>query len=162
LRGAVGMTTGANEDGFHFRQVAVERDVPVTHWTELRTVRAGEICVSTGKPLKTQRAIEVGHVFKLGTKYSEPLHASFLDESGARKLCIMGCYGIGITRTLQAVIEQCHDKDGIIWPLSVAPYQVCMTPLAVGPDTAVMKLAEQIYAELTARGVDVILDDRDE
>jgi len=162
LRGAVGMTTGANQDGFHFRQVALDRDVQVTHWTELRTVKAGELCVSTGKPLKIQRAIEVGHVFKLGTKYSQPLNASFLDESGARKLCIMGCYGIGITRTLQAVIEQCNDKDGILWPLSVAPYQVCITPLAVGPDTAVMKLAEQIYAELTACDVEVILDDRDE
>jgi prolyl-tRNA synthetase len=162
LRGGVGMTTGANEDGFHFRQVALDRDVQVTHWTELRTVKAGELCVSSGKPLKIQRAIEVGHVFKLGTKYSQPLNASFLDESGARKLCIMGCYGIGITRTLQAVIEQCNDKDGILWPLSVAPYQVCITPLAVGPDTAVMKLAEQIYAELTARGGEVILDDRDE
>jgi prolyl-tRNA synthetase len=104
----------------------------------------------------------VGHVFKLGTKYSERLNATFLDETGARKPCVMGCYGIGLTRTLQAVIEQCHDKDGIIWPLPVAPYSVVLTPLAVAPDSAVMKLAEQIYAELVALGIDVILDDRDE
>jgi len=101
-------------------------------------------------------------VFKLGTKYSEALNATFLDEDGSRKPCVMGCYGIGVTRTLQAIIEQSNDKDGIIWPLSVAPYQVCITPLGVAPDSAVMKLAETIYTELTARGVDVILDDRDE
>ncbi len=163
LRGAAGMTTGANEDGFHLRHVEVARDIKVTRWLDLRTVRAGERCLSTGEPLKIRRAIEVGHVFKLGTKtYSEKLNAYFLDESGGRNPCVMGCYGIGVTRTLQAVIEQCNDKDGIIWPLSVAPYQVCLTPLAVAPDAAVMKLAEQLYAQLAAKGVDVILDDRDE
>ncbi len=128
----------------------------------MRTVTAGEPCVKCGKPLKIRRAIEVGHVFKLGTKYSEALNATFLDEAGARKHSVMGCYGIGVTRTLQAVIEQGNDKDGIIWPLSVAPYQVCITPLAVAPESEVMKLAEKIYAELSAKNVDVILDDRDE
>lgn len=162
LRGANDMTTGANEDGFHFRNVSIERDIKVSEWHDLRTVTAGEPCVKCSKPLKIRRAIEVGHVFKLGTKYSEKLDALFLDEAGARKPLVMGCYGIGITRTLQAVIEQCNDKDGIVWPLSVAPYQVCITPLSVTPDSAAMKLAESIYAELTARGVDVILDDRDE
>jgi prolyl-tRNA synthetase len=162
LRQTVGMTTGANEDGFHLRHVEIERDIKVDVWADLRTVNAGELCVETSLPLKIRRAIEVGHVFKLGTKYSEKLNASFLDEAGGRKPCVMGCYGIGITRTLQAVIEQCNDKDGIIWPLSVAPYQVCITPLAVGPETAVMKLAQKIYAELTAKGVEVILDDRDD
>jgi prolyl-tRNA synthetase len=162
LRGANDMTTGANEDGFHFRNVSIERDIKVTQWFDLRTVTAGEPCAKCGQPLKIRRAIEVGHVFKLGTKYSEKLGATFLDEAGTRKPCVMGCYGIGVTRTLQAVIEQCNDKDGIIWPLSVAPYTVCITPLGVAPDSALMKLAEKIYAELTARGVDVILDDRDE
>ena len=162
LRGANDMTTGANEDGFHFRSVSIERDIQAIKWADLRTVGAGEPCVKCGKPLKIRRAIEVGHVFKLGTKYSEKLNATFLDEAGARKPAIMGCYGIGITRTLQAVIEQCNDKDGIIWPLSVAPYTVCITPLGVAADGPVMQLAEKIYAELTARGVDVILDDRDE
>ena len=162
LRGANDMTTGANEDGSHFRHVSMERDIKVTEWHDLRTVTVGEPCVKCGKSLKIRRAIEVGHVFKLGTKYSEKLGANFLDEAGARKPAVMGCYGIGITRTLQAVIEQGNDKDGILWPLTVAPYQVCITPLAVAPDSAAMKLAEAIYAELTAQGVDVILDDRDE
>jgi len=164
LRGANDMTTGANEDGFHFRNVSMERDLKVTQWLDLRTVTAGEPCPKCPDKsgLKIRRAIEVGHVFKLGTKYSEKFNAEYLDESGARKLSVMGCYGIGVTRTLQAVIEQGNDKDGIIWPLSVAPYRVCITPLNVDPNSEAMKLAEKIYAELTARGVDVILDDRDE
>ncbi len=101
-------------------------------------------------------------MFKLGTKYSQALNALFLDESGKQQPAIMGCYGIGVTRTLQAVIEQSNDKDGIVWPISVAPYTVCITPLSVAPDGAVMQMAEKLYAELTAAGVDVILDDRDE
>jgi prolyl-tRNA synthetase len=162
LRDASGMTTGANEDGFHFRNVAIGRDIKVTHWADLRLVLPGEPCFKCGKPLKVQRAIEVGHVFKLGTKYSEALNAMFLDESGKQQPAIMGCYGIGVTRTLQAVIEQSHDANGIIWPVSVAPYTVCITPLNVAPESPVMQRAEQIYAELTARGVDVILDDRND
>ncbi|KAF0171411.1 MAG: prolyl-tRNA synthetase [Limisphaerales bacterium] len=162
LRGANDMTTGANEDGFHLKGVSLGRDIKVTTWFDLRTVTAGEPCAKCAKPLKIRRAIEVGHVFKLGTKYSEKLNACFLDADGKSKPCVMGCYGIGVTRTLQAVIEQCNDKDGIIWPLAVAPFQVCITPLAVAKDSAVMQLAEKIYAELTAAGVEVILDDRDE
>jgi prolyl-tRNA synthetase len=162
LRGANDMTTGANEDGFHFKNVSMERDIKVSAWLDLRTVTAGEPCVKCAKPLKIQRAIEVGHVFKLGTKYSEKFNAVYLDATGNRNLSVMGCYGIGITRTMQAVIEQCNDKDGIIWPLSVAPYTVCITSLNVTPDNEVMKLAEKFYSELSARGIDVILDDRDE
>ena len=162
LRGANGMTTGANEDGFHFNNVSFERDIPSACWADLRTVGAGEPCAKCAKPLKIRRAIEVGHVFKLGTKYSEKLNATFLAEDGQRHPCVMGCYGIGVTRTLQAIIEQCNDKDGIIWPASVAPYTVCITPLVVTPDSAVMKVAEEIYAALTAKGIDVILDDRDD
>jgi prolyl-tRNA synthetase len=156
------MTTGANEDGYHFKNVSIQRDIKVTSWFDLRTVAAGEPCMKCGRALKIRRAIEVGHVFILGTKYSEKLNANFLDEAGARNPAVMGCYGIGVTRTLQAVIEQGNDKDGVIWPLSVAPYQVCITPLAVAPESEAMKLAEKFYAELTAKGVDVILDDRDE
>ena len=162
LRGANDMTTGANEDGFHLKNVSIERDIIVSDWFDLRTVSAGEPCAKCAKPLKIRRAIEVGHVFKLGTKYSEKFNAMYLDETGARHLMVMGCYGIGVTRTLQAIIEQGNDKDGVIWPLSVAPYQVCITPLAVTPDCQAMQTAEKFYAELTARGVDVILDDRDE
>jgi prolyl-tRNA synthetase len=162
LRGANDMTTGANEDGFHLRGVSVGRDILPTSWFDLRTVTAGEPCAKCGKPLKIQRAIEVGHVFKLGTKYSEKLNAYYLDADGKSKPCVMGCYGIGVTRTLQAVIEQCNDKDGIVWPLAVAPFQVCITPLAVAKDSPVMQLAEKLYTELSAAGVEVILDDRDE
>jgi prolyl-tRNA synthetase len=162
LRGANDMITGANEDGFHLRNVSMERDIKVAQWFDLRTVTAGEPCAKCAKPLKIRRAIEVGHVFKLGTKYSEKLGALYLDEAGARNPAVMGCYGIGVTRTLQAVIEQCNDKEGIIWPLSVAPYQVCITPLNVAPDNAGMKLAERYHDELTAHGVEVILDDRDD
>lgn len=162
LRGGAGLTTGANEDGFHLRHVDVARDIAVDDWADFRTVRAGELDLATGQPLKIRRAIEVGHVFKLGTRYSDKMHALYLDEAGRQHACVMGCYGIGITRTLQAIIEQQHDRDGVVWPLSTAPYTVCLTPLNAAPDSAVMKLAEQLYAELTARGVEVLLDDRDE
>lgn len=162
LRGANDMTTGANVDGYHLRNVSMERDIKVTQWFDLRTVTLGEPCAKCAKPLKIQRAIEVGHVFKLGTKYSEKLDAKFLNEAGQQHPCFMGCYGIGITRTLQAIIEQSHDKDGIIWPKAVAPHTVCITPLSVAPESPIMQLAEKLYAELAARGVDVILDDRDD
>jgi prolyl-tRNA synthetase len=162
LRGVTGMVTGANEDGFHFRNVSIDRDIKVTKWADLRTVAKGEPCPTCGAPLNIRRAIEVGHVFKLGTKYSEALDALFVAEDGSKKPAIMGCYGIGITRTMQAIIEQSNDKDGIIWPMSVAPFQVCITPLGVVPGSAVMVLAEKLYNELTARGVEVILDDREE
>ncbi|MEE2948098.1 MAG: proline--tRNA ligase [Verrucomicrobiota bacterium] len=160
LRGGSGMVTGANADGHHLRNVNIERDIKVGTWADLRQVRAGELCVETGQPLKIRRAIEVGHVFKLGTKYSEALGATFLDENGGSHPSIMGCYGIGVTRTLQAVIEQCHDDHGILWPTSVAPYEVCLTALDVQPESEVMKLASRLYDELQANGVDVILDDR--
>jgi len=160
LRGGSGLVTGANDDGHHLRNVNIERDIPVGTWADLRQVRAGELCVETGQPLKIRRAIEVGHVFKLGTKYSEALGATFLDENGESAPCIMGCYGIGVTRTLQAVIEQCHDGNGIVWPTSVAPYEVCITALDVEPESEVMQLANRLYDELRAKGVDVILDDR--
>ena len=162
LEGGYDLTTGANENGFHLRNVCVERDINVKSFVALRTVQEGEPCPVTGKPLKIQTAIEVGHVFKLGTKYSEAMNAMFLDESGKSNPCVMGCYGIGVTRTLQAVIEQCHDEQGIAWPVSVAPYVVCITPLGNKPDSPVMKTAESIYQQLTEAGVDVILDDRDE
>jgi prolyl-tRNA synthetase len=160
LRGGSGMVTGANDDGHHLRNVNIERDVAVGEWADLRQVQAGELCVETGQPLKIRRAIEVGHVFKLGTKYSEALGATFLDENGKSVPSIMGCYGIGVTRTLQAVIEQCHDESGVIWPTSVAPYEVCITALDVEPESEVMTLANRLYDELRAKGVDVILDDR--
>lgn len=162
LKGRSGMTTGANEDGFHWRNVSVERDITVKEWADLRQVEAGEGCPVCGKPLKVRRAIEAGHVFNLGTKYSVALGANYLDESGKQHPLIMGCYGIGVTRTVQAIIEQRNDKDGILWPVSVAPFSVCITPLGVDEAGPVMVAARKIYNELTAQGVDAILDDRNE
>jgi len=161
LRGAAGMTTGANEDGFHLKNISVARDLEGVQWADLRTVREGELSAD-GQPLKIQRAIEVGHVFKLGTKYSEALESSFIDEDGQRHPPVMGCYGLGVTRTLQAIIECSHDDNGIIWPVSVAPYTVVVTPLDIKPESDVMRAAQKIYDELVAQGVDVLLDDRNE
>ena len=161
LRNAAGMTTGANEDGFHVKNVSIARDIGEVQWADLRTVREGELSES-GQFLKIRRAIEVGHVFKLGTKYSEALESSFLAEDGQRHPPVMGCYGLGVTRTLQAIIEYSHDDNGIIWPVSVAPYKVCVTPLDIKPDSDVMQAAVKIYDELEAKGIDILLDDRDE
>ena len=162
LEGGQDLVTGANKDGYHLRHVCIDRDILVKSYADLRTVQAGEPCPVTGKPLQIQTAIEVGHVFKLGTKYSEALQAQYLDEQGKSQPCVMGCYGIGVTRTLQAIIEQCHDDQGIYWPVSVAPCVVCITPLIVKPESEVMECAERFYQQLSEAGVDVILDDRDE
>jgi prolyl-tRNA synthetase len=161
LRGARGMTTGANRDGFHLRHVEIERDIPGLEWKDLRVVKAGEICATTGQPLKIRRAIEVGHVFKLGTKYSESMGSSFLDADGSRKPCVMGCYGIGVSRTLQAAIEQSFDANGVIWPLSVAPYSVEVLPINLKHDETA-RVTGELVAALEAAGVDVLVDDRDE
>jgi prolyl-tRNA synthetase len=161
LRGAKNMTTGANEDDFHVRNVDVSRDIRVDLWADLRLVQSGERCARCENGvLKVDSAIELGHLFKLGTKYSEALGANFLDEKGASKPMIMGCYGIGVSRTVAAIIEQCHDEQGIVWPPSVAPYEVCVTPLNLAHEET-RKVAENLYAELQKSGVDVILDDRD-
>ncbi|MCZ7591417.1 MAG: proline--tRNA ligase [Kiritimatiellae bacterium] len=161
LRNARGMVTGANEDGFHVRHVDAERDLAITKWHDLRTVRADELSVENGEPLKIRRAIEVGHVFKLGTKYSEALNARFLDQDGHQQPCIMGCYGIGVTRTLQAVIEQSWDANGIIWPVSVAPVEV--QAMAINAQSAEsVALVERMAKELSDANISVLIDDRDE
>ena len=162
LQGATDMVTGANKDGFHIRHVNMARDISQAKYNDIRTVKNNESCIKCAKPLTIRNAIEVGQVFKLGTKYSEALGACFSDEKGEQKPCVMGCYGIGVTRTLQAVIEQNFDKDGINWPISIAPYHVCITPLNVEPESEPMKWAESYYAQLTAAGIEVLLDDRDE
>ena len=160
LKGGAGMTTGANKDGFHLRNVNVARDLSQVQFLDLRTVREGELSAEN-QPLKIRRAIEVGHVFKLGTKYSEALGASFLNEDGKAQAPVMGCYGLGITRTLQAIIEYSNDDNGIVWPASVAPWQVCITALDVEADGEVMQVATQFHEELNAAGIDTILDDRE-
>ena len=163
LKEARDVACGANEDGFHFAHVNLveDADVKITAWGDLATVVAGDRCPKCGAPLSIERGIEVGHVFKLGTKYTSKFEATFLDENGKSQTMVMGCYGIGVTRTLQAVIEQRHDESGILWPASVAPYSVAL--LLLDPkDPAAAKAAEDLAAALEALGVDVLVDDRDE
>jgi prolyl-tRNA synthetase len=161
LNGRSGMTTGANEDDFHCRNVSVDRDIVVNDWFDLRTVTQGDLCITCGEALTLQAAIEVGHIFKLGTKYSEALDAKILNENGKAVPVVMGSYGIGVERALASVVESSHDANGIIWPANLAPWDVVVT--VVRPDDEpTMAVANRIYTELTAAGVEVILDDRKE
>ncbi|MCG3147670.1 MAG: Proline--tRNA ligase [Verrucomicrobiae bacterium] len=159
LRGRTGMVTGANEDDHHLRGVDVGRDITVAQWLDVRTVQDGEGCPKCDGALKIDSAIEVGHVFKLGTKYSTALGANYLDEKGESKVMIMGCYGIGVSRCVAAIVEQCHDDKGIVWPRGVAPFEVAVLPLNTG-HAETMKVAGEIYRGLQASGISVILDDR--
>ena len=160
LKGQKGMATGANDNGFHFKGVDVERDLKIDKWADVRKVREGDLSMG-GKKLKVSRGIEVGHAFLLGTKYSEALDAKFLDPHGKQQPAVMGCYGIGVTRTLQAVIEVHQDKDGIRWPAAVAPYTVMLVTLDLA-DPAVKAATDSVIASLDKAGVDYLWDDRDE
>ncbi|KHD34719.1 prolyl-tRNA synthetase [Clostridium acetobutylicum] len=151
---------GANETGYHYANVNYDRDFKGTVG-DFRNAVEGEKCPKCGKPLTIARGIEVGHIFKLGTKYSEAMKAYFVDENGESKPLIMGCYGIGVNRTMSAVVEQHHDDNGIVWPLSVAPYEVIVVP-AVFKSEEQMKEAEKLYTELKKIGVDALWDDRNE
>jgi prolyl-tRNA synthetase len=153
---------GANEANFHFTGVNWGRDLPEPVVADIRNVREGDPSPDGGGTLAIQRGIEVGHVFYLGTKYSASMNANFIDEDGVAKPIEMGCYGIGVTRLLGAAIEQNHDERGIIWPRSIAPFEVVIAPLGMDRSVAVREAAEQLYAALTAAGVDVLLDDRGE
>ncbi|HZZ19921.1 MAG TPA: proline--tRNA ligase [Opitutaceae bacterium] len=154
-------TTGANKDGVHVRHVNVARDLAVTKFGDFRRVKAGEPDPVGGLPLKVRRGIEVGHIFKLGTKYSERIDAHYTDDKKENHLFVMGCYGIGISRTLQAVIEQSHDKDGIIWPWAIAPFQVLVT-LLDPQDAEASAIAMKLAAAADKAGADVLVDDRAE
>ena len=163
LKGAKGCIVGANKDDVHLKNVDLARDCNIADadFADLVVVRDGDICAKCGKPMVIKRGIEVGHVFKLGTKYTDAFNAVYKTDDLKEATMIMGCYGIGVSRTVQAVIEQSHDKDGIIWPAAVAPYQVCISLL--DPDQAeVAAVADKLEAELEAMGVDVIVDDRAE
>jgi prolyl-tRNA synthetase len=153
---------GANDAGFHFTGANWERDCPEPEVADLRNVRAGDPSPDGRGTLEIQRGIEVGHVFYLGTKYSDAMNARFVDEDGQSKPFEMGCYGIGVTRLLGAAIEQNHDERGIIWPAAIAPFEVVITPLGMDRSDAVREQAESIYRQLTGAGLDVILDDRGE
>ena len=162
LRGRRNMVTGANVDDFHLRGVDVERDIRVGRWLDLRSVKDGEMCGRCmDGPLSVSTVIEVGHIFKLGTKYSQALGATVLDRSGRPTPIVMGSYGIGVGRSMAAIVEAFHDDRGIVWPLSVAPFEVVITLLR--PDRVeVRQAADTVYGDLAGAGVEVILDDRDE
>jgi prolyl-tRNA synthetase len=151
--------TGANKDGFHLRHVNVTRDLAVTKFGDFRRVRPGEPDIKSGQPLQVRRGIEVGHIFKLGTKYSEKFDAVYTDDQKQSHFMVMGCYGIGISRTMQAVIEQSHDADGIVWPWNCAPFQVLVCVLDPQLPEA-MDLAKQLATAAEKAGADVLVDDR--
>ncbi|NLJ72596.1 MAG: proline--tRNA ligase [Syntrophomonadaceae bacterium] len=152
---------GANVDDYHYINVNVGRDFVPEKILDLRNVVKGDICPECGELLDIIRGIEVGHIFKLGTKYSESMEATFLDASGQAKPFVMGCYGIGISRTMAAAIEQNYDENGIIWPLPIAPYQVIIVPVNV-KNAELLKAALSLYEELNQAGIEAIIDDRDE
>ena len=155
------LCAGACKKDYHIKNVNYGRDYTGDIVCDIKTLKEGDPCPVCGAPVKHTRGIEVGQVFKLGTKYSEPMGAYYKDENQEDQLIVMGCYGIGVTRTLAAIVEQHHDDNGIIWPMSVAPYHAIVT--LIKPDDSVQaEVAERIYSELARAGVEVLLDDRDE
>jgi prolyl-tRNA synthetase len=151
---------GGNKLDVHIENAVPGRDFKEPEYGDFTTAVAGDPCPRCMTPLELYRGIEVGHIFKLGTKYSEPMNCTYLDESGARQPMIMGCYGLGIGRTVAAAIEQSHDADGIIWPIPIAPFEVVVTQL--GKEENVARVAGELYEQLVAAGIDVLFDDRDE
>jgi len=160
LRGRTRMTTGANRDSLHIRGVDVARDIQVSKWADIRLVQAGEMSPRGGGALQSSRCIELGHVFKLGNKYTKAMNAKFLDENGKEKIIEMGCYGIGVSRVLAAVAEAHCDERGVIWPQSIAPFDVHL--LLLERDEDATRAAETLYEDLRAAGFDVLFDDRAE
>lgn len=154
------LVIGANKDEYHIQNANYGRDFEGTVG-DFRNVTEGDKCTKCGSELEIARGVEVGHIFKLGTKYSETMGANYIDKDGKSKPIVMGCYGIGIERTAAAIIEQHHDENGIIWPLSIAPYHVVVVPVNI-KKAEQMEAAEKIYNELQSMGVEVLLDDRDE
>lgn len=161
VRTMVNAVCGANENNYHLLNVQPVRDFQVAKYGDLRLIEPGEPCPKCGSVLKRARGIEVGQVFKLGTKYSKALNATYVDETGKENLIVMGCYGIGVSRTMAATIEQNNDQDGIIWPIAIAPYQVVVIPVSVS-DQGLWQEALAVYEELKNAGVEVVIDDRDE
>ncbi len=161
LQGRRGMVTGANRDDVHVRNVDVDRDIEVTRWIDLRQVTEGEACPECGEPLSVWKGIEVGHIFKLGTKFSEAFGAVVHDEQGASHPIVMGSYGIGLERAMAAVVEWSHDDRGIVWPVPVAPYEVVVTVVRVERRRFAGGGRAARQAKWRTRGVEVLLDDRD-
>ena len=162
LRGAQGLVAGANERDYHLTGLDQERDLPALRFADLRQARAGDPCPRCqGGVFTAHRGIEVGQTFYLGTKYSTALNATYLDAQGQQHPMEMGCYGIGITRTVAAAIEQHHDENGIIWPAPLAPVAAHIVPINWN-DPEIRRTAENLYTQFRAAGVEVLLDDRDE
>jgi prolyl-tRNA synthetase len=161
LKGRTGMTTGANEDDFHLSGVNIERDIKIDQWIDMRSIADGEGCPSCSEPLRVVRCIEAGHIFKLGRKYSEAMGVTVLDSEGESQTPTMGSYGIGVGRAMAAIAETHCDDSGLIWPMSVAPYEVVLTVVKTDDENS-MKIAEEIYTDLKTNGIDVLLDDREE
>lgn len=161
LQGQVDLTTGANEDGYHLTGLEAGRDFKVDQYLDLRTVCEGDTCPFCSSPINILAAIELGHIFKLGTKYTEALGATFLDADGQPKPIIMGSYGIGVERIVASVIEQYADDSGLVWPASIAPYHIHILPINTS-DKRSMELAEEFYNTLTGQGLETIIDDRNE
>ncbi len=153
---------GANEDGFHLRGVNFQRDLPEPRVADLRNAVAGDPSPDGKGRLEICRGIEVGHIFKLGTKYSAAMNATFLDEQGASRVAIMGCYGIGVSRIVAAAIEQSNDERGIVFPQAMAPFELAIVPLGYRRSQVVREVADNLYNRMQAAGIDVVLDDRDE
>jgi len=154
--------TGANKPDMHFVNVNLGRDFNIKEWADLRDITGEDLCPKCKKQkVELKTAIEVGHTFKLGTKYSSDLNAAFLDKDGREKFCIMGCYGVGVNRIIAAAIEQNNDKDGIIWPFSISPYEIIVLPINA-LDERLKASSEKIYESLQSAGYEVLLDDRDE
>ncbi|HYB42808.1 MAG TPA: His/Gly/Thr/Pro-type tRNA ligase C-terminal domain-containing protein, partial [Candidatus Methylomirabilis sp.] len=151
---------GANREGYHLVGVTPGKDF-ACDWSDLQVTLPGEGCPTCGRPLGVERVIEIGNIFKLGTKYAETLGATYLDEQGRQRPVVMGSYGIGPARIAAAAVEQRHDADGIVWPWSIAPFHVHLVPVAV-KDTAQMAAAEEIERTLIGAGYEVLMDDRDE
>lgn len=162
VKGVINGVSGGNEKDVHMKNVTPLRDIKVDEYCDLKIASAGDICPHCGKPFTFTRGIEVGHVFKLGTKYSKAMNATFLDETQKAQPMIMGCYGIGVGRVVAAAIEQSHDDNGIIWPAPLAPFDVALVAIDYHSNPEVKKHADEIGAALEAKGLDVLLDDRDE
>ena len=174
VRDAVNAVTGAGRRDWHVRGFAMERDARVTGWASFAAARAGDPCPRCGKPLDVARGIEVGHIFKLGTKYSAAMHCEFTDEKGEARPVVMGTYGIGVGRTMAAAVEQHHDAEGIVWPVALAPFEIAVVSLNPSTGTSATSdggvpsigvsgwRSDSLYEAMTAAGLDVFYDDRDE